>query len=127
MTQAAQWRKGARDWEKGSSGNESEYSDVDLEADEGVVEMEASRLKEVISVAEEGSMSIRCIEKLLKARTLCCKCSYQSIRLWMKKSSSASKRSAPMRPLGRMAMESGDGECKMRGCGMSPSSSRSPQ
>ena len=113
------------DWENGSSENESEYSDVDLEADEGVVEMEASRLKEVISVAKEGSMSIRCIEKLLKARPLCCKCSYQSIRLWMKKSSNVTKRSAPMCPLGHMIMESGDDKCKVSGCGMSPSSSRS--
>ena len=69
-------------------------------------------------------MLVRCIEQLLKVRPLCCKCSYQSIRLWMKKRSNVQKRSAPMCPLGHMVMQSDDAKCKTSGCGMSPSSSR---
>ena len=51
----------------------------------GMVAAEAKRLKEVIEACIEGGLSVRSVEKVLKARPLLCKCSYQSIMRWVKK------------------------------------------
>ena len=81
----------------------------------GVVEAEAKRLKEVIEACIDGDMPARSIEKVLKARLLLCKCSYQSIARWVKKKSGPQPSRPIMRPDGRMAIRAESEECKAHG------------
>ena len=90
---------------------------------DGIVQVEAQRLTEVIAAAEDGLMSARSIDRLLKARPLCCKVSYQSIKKWLQESSGVVKVSLPMCPSGHMVLESGDEKCKVNGCGKAPKTS----
>ena len=91
----------------------------------GVVESEAKRLKEVVEACIEGGMSGRSIERVLKARPLLCKCSYQSIARWVKKESAAQSSRHFMCPDGHMAMRAESEECKVEGCRKRPAPSTS--
>ena len=108
-------------------------ADDELESEEafeeqlpsGVVEAEAERLKEVIEACIEGGMSSRSVEKVLKARPLFCKCSYQSIARWVKKQSGAQPSRRFMCQDGHMAMRAESEECKVEGCRKKPAPSAS--
>ena len=75
---------------------------------EGLVAAEAERLAEVIAAAEDGLMSARAIDRLLKARPLCSKASCQSIKKCLQRGSGVERKWFPMCPSGRMPLESGE-------------------
>ena len=63
----------------------NDWDAMEINVNANVVEKEAKRLSEVIQACIDGKMSSGSIENVLKAKPLDCKCSYQSIKRWMKR------------------------------------------
>ena len=114
----------------GDESTDGEYLQSDNESvmggemgQDGVVAAETKRLTEVIAAAEDGLMSGRSIDRLLKARPLCSKVSYQSIKKRLQRGSGVERKWFPMCPSGHMVLESGEENCKVGRCGKAPKTS----
>ena len=87
-----------------------------LEEEVTVVEQEARRLSEVIEACIGGGLSSRNIEKVLKARPLSCRCSYQSIKRWVKERVGIEQVRHPVCPDGHMAITGSNGSSESGKC-----------
>ena len=113
----------------GESCSETDYSSGSDagDADMPIVEEEAVRLIEVIRACIEGGLSSRSIQKVLKARSLQCKCSYEAIENLAKRQARVQKDQHRMCPDGHMVIvknsEEELGSCRVQNCTKTPTTS----